>query len=168
MKLTSEKIDAILHYTQECCQRTVFAIVGVGNTGVNDDKDCVTAFLIKQAEFADIAKMSVICEIHGTTAAVKNIQNSRLFENRLIKAKVAYKKTLLKEKAYADYAKSGNGKRNREIERAICADLGYKWIGGLRGSEGGQNRDGVDTVGDKPTDEHFLEVKCNRGFMELG
>lgn len=168
MKLTQEKIDAILHYTQVCCTRTLFAIVGVGNTGANDDKDVVTAFLIKQTEFADVAKMSVICEIHGKTAAVRNIQNSRLFEDKLIRAKIAYRKTLLPNKAYAEYAKSGNGKRNREIERAICTDLGYKWIGGLRGSEGGKNRDGVDSVGDKPEDEHFLEVKCNRGFMELG
>lgn len=168
MKLTNEKIDAILHYTQECCKQTLFAIVGVGNTGANDDKNVVTAFLIKNSEFADVAKMSIICEIHGQTAAVKNIQNSRLFEDRLIKGKIAYEKTLLPNKAYADYAKSGNGKRNREIERAICADLGYKWIGGLLGSEGGKNRDGVDAVGDKPNDEHFLEVKCNRGFMELG
>lgn len=168
MKLTQEKIDAILHYTQECCTKTVFAIIGVGSTGANDDKTCVTAFLIKQAEFADLEKMQVICENHQGTAAVKNIQNSRLFEGRLRKAGVAFEKRLIKGKAYADYAKSGNGKRNREMEKAICLILGYQWIGGLLNSEGGKNRDGVDAKGIKSEEEHYLEVKCNRGFMELG
>ena len=162
--LSNIEKSRVRDYVANWQRGTILGIVVPKSCGYNDRADCVTVFLIdRDTVMTDIA-LDVLCAVHGGTVKIRNFTNSRLCERKLIAARIAFKRVTLEGKAYAEYAIGTDGTRSAEVEKAVCRELGYRWTGGLRNSRGGQNRDGVNHT----LANDFLEVKGNRGRMELG
>lgn len=162
--LSNDEKTRTRKYVTNWQERTILGVVVPKACGYNDRADCVTIFLIDRNTIMTDTALEALCAVHGGVVKIRNFTNARLCERRLISARVPFKRVVLNGKAYSEYAIGSDGTRSAEIEKAVCRELGYRWTGGLRGSRGGQNRDGVNhTLADD-----FLEVKGNRGRMELG
>ena len=162
--LSNDEKSRVRDYIAKWQAGTVLGVVVPKACGYNDRTDCVTVFLIDRDVIMTDTALDTLCAVHRGVVKIRNFTNARLCERHLITARVPFKRVMLNGKAYTEYAIGSDGTRSAEIEKAVCRELGYRWTGGLRGSRGGQNRDGVNHT----LANDFLEVKGNRGRMELG